>query len=191
VKGSAVFLLVIATFIYMEATISEVSSNPHDSISESIAPYFGGPLKSYETILLNQSPFTEDQFYSFDMINYVLKKIGFIDTYPDLVREYVFIPFPTNMYSFLDAFTLDFGILGALLFTYYLGFLLSVVFNYAHNGCCFAIIIFSFIMYDLIMVPCNNEFIRFSFFLNIILAGLIHLFITSNSGTVQILRNKK
>ncbi|MBK5275241.1 MAG: oligosaccharide repeat unit polymerase [Desulfuromonadales bacterium] len=177
-RGTLVLLLSVGFFIFMESTISFVAQVENESIIGLIAPYFGGPVKAYETILLNGQSFSDQGFYSFDMINYIFKKIGIISEYPDLVREYVYLPFPTNMYTFLDVYTLDFGIFGAFVGTFVTGFVIASVQKYALKGSYLAITVYALLMYYLVMTPFNNEFIRFNFIMYLVLAWLINIAIT-------------
>jgi len=173
-RGVFAILLSVVFFIFMESTISFVAQSEKDSISDLVAPYFGGPVKAYETILLNKHPFTDQGFYSLDMINYILKKLGILSEYPDLVKNYVYIPFPTNMYTFLDTYTLDFGVLGAIIGTFLTGFIIAYVQIRALKGSYLAITAYGLLMYYLVMSPFNNEFIRFNFIMYLALAWFIN-----------------
>jgi oligosaccharide repeat unit polymerase len=177
-RGALVLLLSVGFFIFMESTISFAAKVENNSFMELVAPYFGGPVKAYETILLKSQPFSDQGFYSFDMINYILKKLGIISEYPDLVKEYVYLPFPTNMYTFLDTYTLDFGILGAFAGTFLTGFAIAGVQKYALKGSYLAITVYALLMYYLVMTPCNNEFIRFNFVMYLVLAWLLNIAVT-------------
>jgi len=102
------FLFFIVIQIYL------ILLNPFTQLSpvESMGAYIGGPIKAYEVLLHGDFPHESNGFYSFEAINYILFKLSVIEGYPSLVRPFIFIPNPTNLFTYLDAFTLDFGILG-------------------------------------------------------------------------------
>ncbi|WP_418263905.1 O-antigen polymerase [Flavobacterium faecale] len=101
--------------------------------------------------------------YSLDFVNYILKKVGFIDTYPSYVREYTNNPIViTNIYTFLDAFTYDLGIVGALIGAFVMGLFSDYsyrIYNSRRN--IFALVFYGYICYFNCFVFANNEFIRF------------------------------
>ena len=120
--------------------------------------YFGGTMRAYESILRGEYP-PSDGWYSLDMVNYVLKKLGFIFAYPELVRDYG--TNPTNLYTFLDAYTLDFGIPGAVIGAFVTG--AFAAFTYRRMRCSrrvSALTIYVTVTFFCVMSIANNEFIR-------------------------------
>ncbi len=63
------------------------------------------------------------------MINLILPRT----VYAESVREFVYIPFPYNTFTFLDAFYLDFGWVGALLGPFALGALSQAAYRMARE----------------------------------------------------------
>ncbi len=114
-------------------------------------------------------------FYSLDFINYVLQRLGLIDSYPALIREWNYIT-DSNVYTFLDCFTLDFGIFGILIGSYLIGYIGRIVyFQFIKTLSLSSLVVYGLICYYLIMSFMNNEFIRFSFFLFIVKIFIIDL----------------
>jgi oligosaccharide repeat unit polymerase len=164
------FSVLVLLFGVSSFFISEVSQGAIDTNS-AINLYLYGGITAYQN-LLNGKYFTyevfDSNFYSFDFINYVLKTFRVIRSYPDLVREYD-QDLPTNVYTYLDCFTLDFGFIGAFFGSYILGLISKIIYlRYYRNQSIFDLILYSTICYFASFIFMNNEYIRFTFVLLII-----------------------
>lgn len=108
------------------------------------------------------------KYFSLDFLNYILKKMGLIDTYPSYVRDYSRIVM-TNTYTYLDAFTYDFGVIGAAIGSLIIGFLSDLSYNvFYKRKNVFALIFYGYICYYNAFIFANNEFIRFSVLLTVV-----------------------
>ena len=164
------FSVLVLLFAVSSYFIGEVSQGAVDTNS-AIELYVYGGITAYQN-LLNGKYFTYDvfdsSFYSFDFINYVLKTFRIIKSYPDLVREYD-QDLPTNVYTYLDCFTLDFGVIGAFVGSYILGYISKIIYlKYYRNKSIFDLILYSTICYFASFIFMNNEYIRFTFVLLIV-----------------------
>jgi len=110
-----------------------------------------------------------------------LKKINLINSYPSLIREYS--PYiESNVYTYLDAFILDFGIIGAIIGSALLGLLGRIIYFKMNTGkTLFTIIVYSMFSFYSAFIFMNNEFIRFSFILLIVKALIIEILIHKKS----------
>jgi len=154
----------------------------NETLYQIIKTYVWGGAKAYESILNGQYTgyrLHENNTYSLDFLNYTAHKLGFISSYPSLVREYANGPIYTNVYTYLDAFTLDFGIFGALLCAFLLGWLAAFLHRKAYQSQSITIVTYyAFVNYAIAISFMNHELIRINAFL---LAGevwLIHKLIT-------------
>jgi oligosaccharide repeat unit polymerase len=138
--------------------------------------YVYGGIASYQNLLHGKYYIAEvfgSNYYSFDFINYILKTIGVIGSYPDLVREYD-QEFPTNVYTYLDCFTLDFGFMGAFIGSFILGYIGKIVYlRYYKNQSVFDLIIYCSVCYFSSFIFMNNEFIRFGVLLLLVKVFII------------------
>ena len=173
---TATFVLVISVHGYTGSRLWAV-----------MALYGFGGSKAYEQLLAGrypQSPFDDSSFYSLDFLNYAAKKVGLITRYPLLVRSYASQP-ATNVYTYLDAFTLDFGVAGALLCPILLGTLAAKTHHLAyttrHPG---AIAIYAYVCYAIAMSFMNMELIRISIWLLLAEVWLVNRFISVNNSPV-------
>ncbi|TRX20869.1 oligosaccharide repeat unit polymerase [Flavobacterium franklandianum] len=173
------FTVLVLLFAVSSYFIGEVSQGAVDTNS-AINLYLYGGITAYQN-LLNGKYFTYDVFdssyYSFDFINYILKTFRIIKSYPDLVREYD-QDLPTNVYTYLDCFTLDFGFMGAFLGSYILGYISKIIYlRYYRNQSIFDLILYSTICYFASFIFMNNEYIRFTFVLFIVKIFIIKFLI--------------
>ena len=164
------FTVLVFLFAVSSYFIGEVSQGSIDTNS-AINLYLYGGIAAYQN-LLNGKYFTYDvfdsSFYSFDFINYILKTFRIVKSYPDLVREYD-LDISTNVYTYLDCFTLDFGVIGAFLGSYILGYISKIIYlRYYRNQSIFDLILYSTICYFASFIFMNNEYIRFGFVLLIV-----------------------
>lgn len=162
----------VVLFISMQMLLAGPDHGTEDAFDDSLSAYCGGAMKAYDLLVKGQYP-AQHGFYSMDMINYVLHRMGVIKTYPPLVREEVYIPFPANVYTFLDAFTLDFGPVGAILGALGIGGLVAVFYRAAGPGQYLGTTAYCLTTYYLVMAVWNNEFIRLNFPMYILLAWMI------------------
>ncbi|UFK97121.1 O-antigen polymerase [Kaistella faecalis] len=151
-----------------------------NDVTEEINLYLFGGLYVFQDITdgkyLDSNSY-DIGYYTFDAFNYILKKIGLIDTYPSYVREWS-DRLTTNTYSFLDAFALDFGIIGALLGSMIIGLFSDYCYRLVKQNYnnLFNIIFYGYICYFNVFVFANNEFIRFPVLLTVVILLIINFF---------------
>lgn len=164
--------LLIVVFVLLQSSL--ILADPMGewlTVSESVYSYIGGPAKAYDLLLRGFYPDPAGEFYSLDAVTFVLEKLQLIENRPSLVRSYVYVPYATNVYTFLDAFTLDLGVTGALLGSLFLGALVSFVFGSVWRAPnLLNLVAYTYFVYACAMTPMNNEFIRFSVPFTILLA---------------------
>jgi oligosaccharide repeat unit polymerase len=164
--------IAVGGFLSMQTLLSGSESVTDEAFSDSVVGYVGGPMKAYDMLLEGEYP-VQRGFYSMDMVNFPLHRLGLIGSYPSLVRDEVSVPFGVNVYTFLDAFTLDFGVLGAILGAFGIGVLVAVSYSSAIRQSYVGLTAYGLGSSYLVMAGLNNEFIRFDFAFYILLAWLI------------------
>src|SRR5690606_23594146 len=104
-------------------------------------------------------------------------KLELIDTYPDYVREWS-KSLVSNTYTFLDAFTLDLGIPGAIAGSFSIGLFSDYSYQRIrkNNYNLFNIIFYGYVCYYNLFVFANNEFIRFPVLLTVVMLLFLNFF---------------
>jgi len=147
-----------------------------------LEPYFGGSMHAYETIVDGAFP-RSPGLYSADMVYYVLDKLDLVssESFPSIVRPYA--DNSGNVYTFLDSFTLDGGIIGALIGAFCIGLLGGVLFNkVSTNPSIVFVTAYSSFCYYISMSILNNEFIRINVVITVILAAIVALIVRHRSS---------
>lgn len=91
--------------------------------------YAIGPLAAFQVLLKDPRPFESRASLTFGAVSRVLHGIApkrF--AYPEYIQPFVDIPLPMNVYTYLDAFYVDFGWTGLLVLPALTGFVCSVVY---------------------------------------------------------------
>jgi oligosaccharide repeat unit polymerase len=168
--------VVLIFFSVTQSALLTLDRSGQTSLAESFISYFGLSPKAYEFILQGHYPEIANGLYSLEPVNFLLYKLQVLDNYPGLIRPFLYLPYPTNLYTYLDAFTLDFGLWGALLGSFFLGALTAWFYRrVTSKPSPFNLIIYSYLVYCCILAPANNEFIRFAVPAYGLLAGLVQI----------------
>ena len=163
-------ILLLFLFVLTSYFLNENSNNSESSSSMVFIYLFGG-ISAYQNLLNGKYFFGgsfDSEYYSFDFVNYILKTFRVIDTYPNLVREYD-LSIMTNVYTYLDCFTLDFGIIGAFVGSFVIGNISKIIYlKYIRSGSLLYLIMYSTFCYFAAFIFMNNEYIRFGVLLFIV-----------------------
>ena len=161
--GMAAAALLLVFAIGMQTVLQDRAQR--GDTSESVQIYAFGSAKAYETILSGRYDARQDTYYSFEAPGYVLWKFGLVSSYPEPIRRYTFIgPYATNTYTFLDAYTLDFGVAGMLLGVGLLGLMCALVEYWVFSRPSFpAIVAYSYVITAMVMSVWNHELGRIGF----------------------------
>lgn len=183
-KVSAILSFTFLLFVGMQAYIAnnEISQS-ESTLAERVVTYALSPLPSFQ-VLLNggyEEANPNEAFFTLQAMYYFAGKLGFLDAteYPIGYREYVFAPYPTNVYTFLDAFTLDFGPIGAVIGSFLIGIFIAVIYRRLSVIIGFsALLIYSVSVYGCGVAMLTNMFIQHVFFIQIATILIIHMLLT-------------
>jgi len=131
--SGALLCAAVVLFAGMQAVLANMAVNKSVDLSDQLGTYaFSSALAFGELVNGN---YDEDNphhaLYVGAGIYYMLGKLSLLNAeeYPIGFRTYVFVPYPTNVYTFLDAFALDFGIIGIILGPFAMGIGMAWVYN--------------------------------------------------------------
>jgi oligosaccharide repeat unit polymerase len=161
----------LAVFVAVQFAINQKSMG-RETLAQSLCAYFGMSPLAYQDILLGLYP-REPGIYSLDWLYFTLNKLGASLSYPGLTRPQVWFPIITNVYTYLDVFTLDGGKTGAILGAWFLGVVCSWVYRQGREllSVC-TLSVYAYLCYSCLMTPINNEFIRANVFITIVVSWL-------------------
>lgn len=154
--------------------------NADELFVNTVFVYVFGGIRAYQEVLEgiyidHQAKYYDAPAYSLDFLHYFLKRLGFIQEYPQLIREYMRgADIPTNVYTYLDCFTLDLGVAGALLGSMLLGIITTYVAVQAQFKRTITMAtMYCFCCFGMAIIFMNNEFIRNTVFLMLIPLALV------------------
>jgi oligosaccharide repeat unit polymerase len=91
--------------------------------------YGAAPLAAFPQLVENRASFPENGNLTFGVVSRILHQIWPSEfLYPTYVQPFSFIPVPTNVYTYLDAFFLDYGWLGIAAMPLFWGFVTTVIY---------------------------------------------------------------
>jgi oligosaccharide repeat unit polymerase len=131
--SSVLLLAAVFMFISMQVVLSHVDFNNKTVLNDQLATYSVGSVLSFQELL--HGNYHQDNphnaLYVAEGFYYVLGKLSLLNAseYPIGFRAFVFVPHPSNVYTFLDAFALDFGIPGILLGPFLMGLGMAWIYN--------------------------------------------------------------
>jgi hypothetical protein len=166
----------VATFVAAQVAINQqtLTSTP---LFRSLSAYFGTSPLAYEDILKGNFP-RAPGFYSFDWLEFLLDKTGMHVATPGQDRPQIWFPIVTNVYTYLDVFTLDGGVTGALLGAAMVGALCSCVYRLdSRRTSLWTLSTYAYLCYGCLMTPINNEFIRINTLITLALSWCATWFI--------------
>jgi oligosaccharide repeat unit polymerase len=129
----ALMCVAMALFAGMQAVLAHVDVNNNIHLSDQLGTYaFSSALGFQE--LVNGNYDEDNPHHALHVgrgIYYVLGKLSLLNAeeYPILSSPYVFVPYPTNVYTFLDVFVLDFGTSGIIMGPFVMGIGMAWVYN--------------------------------------------------------------
>ncbi|MCX6206522.1 MAG: O-antigen ligase [Bacteroidetes bacterium] len=172
------------------SSIIEGSFNEANGFLYNFKVYLFGGVGAFQNLVKGYhlvDPFAANYFSTFDFVYYIEKKIGVINSYPSYIRDYIdFGGHTTNVYTFLDSYFIDWGIIGVVLGSAVLFAITSIVFllSTASKKIVFFQIYLLFFS-NIMMCFMNNEFIRISFFIMLFQIILLWLLFLKKQQTIS------
>jgi oligosaccharide repeat unit polymerase len=158
------FFLFLFLFILVGIVLSKggsltytLSENISSSITHILA-YLNGPLLAFDRFLNSDFSHTYGK-NTFRFFFALLYKLNIIGQEPvDIVKEYVFVPYPTNVYTFFYTYVMDFGRIGTILLIFLFGMLNSWLFYKSKSSGNHVKLLAAFSYYPLLMVFFQDQY---------------------------------
>ena len=95
---------------------------------------------------------------TFRTILAVLHEIGFNVDVPSLVKEYQYVPMPTNVYTVYQPYFADFSFFGPIFIQFFFGLVYGLVYKKANRGNSFYIFLYGIFLYPLLMQGFQDQY---------------------------------
>ena len=172
-------IIVLITFITIGYVLGK-GATPDSTISEnittmrdSIISYMISPMPALDKYMSIDRPYGMGENIFRTPIA-ILAALGFEVKAVPLVQDFVFVPFPTNVYTMYQPYYADFKEVGIVVIPFILGLMHGFFYKMADKGNCFFIFIFSLSLYPLLMQHfqdqyCNlmSTWIQYAFWLSL------------------------
>jgi len=117
-------------------------------------------------------------FYTFRVVYVWINKLGFNIPISNILSEYTLTPLPTNVYSYLKPYFMDFGYTGVFILPLFLGFIQQYFYFKARRGSFSYLFLSSILLYPLLMQVFEENYFRqlsnivYSFILAVLVAKI-------------------
>jgi oligosaccharide repeat unit polymerase len=95
--------------------------------------------------------------------------------------NFVFVPYPINVYTMYEDYILDFGIFGALLAIAAIGMVQTLLYRKARTGSELGIYFFSITLFAVFMAPFSDEYSAFGSYIDALLFATLYILMRSLS----------
>jgi oligosaccharide repeat unit polymerase len=124
-----------------------------------VLSYIQGPLAAFDGVVQNPVDYTVVHSHTFE---FPLKAAALLHitqyTPPPKLDRFVFVPFPTNVYTVFKFYYLELGIAGMLALFILIGFLHSLLYLKARYGGRLSTCLFAFSVYSVVMVIFDDAY---------------------------------
>lgn len=147
-KKIGLLVLFFAVTFFALTILRTSESNEEKNIFEFLGIYSYSPIIAFGELTQNSENFGENTFRFFYALTY---KTGLHGIEPiATIKEYVYIPLPTNVYTIMEPFYLDFGVFGVFYGAMFYGLFYSLIYFKAIQKQGVYIIFYSFIALNLV-----------------------------------------
>ena len=163
-KGLFYFVLITPSiFVLVGLFLGKVGSLEQSflvnflTMKDSLRTYLLASLPAFDLYMQSDiSP--EYGSNTFRTILAVLHEIGFNVDVPSLVKEYRYVPMPTNVYTVYQPYFADFSFFGPVFIQFFIGLVYGVVFKKANRGNPFYIFLYGIFLYPLLMQGFQDQY---------------------------------
>ncbi|HDR2161091.1 TPA: oligosaccharide repeat unit polymerase [Enterobacter cancerogenus] len=135
-------------------------------------------------LAFSQLPDTTSETFGFYSFRNFYLWFGFL--YPfkiaNIVQEWVFIPFPTNIYTYLRPYFMDFGYL-SIVFPAFFGFMSGRIYTWKYKNVRLYFVVYPIVLYAILMQLIDDQY--FTWLSNWILLIFVGYFMTSGRKNVK------
>jgi oligosaccharide repeat unit polymerase len=155
-KISVVPALLFVSFfigaIFLNKNLSDFAGNFGAIFSSYVIAYFVGPIAALDYVLTHPAEYASVPHHTFEFFLKILSLLpGVSFKSPPRLDEFLFVPFPANVYTIYKPFVADFGFLGMLLAVGIIGFAQAAIYRRALAGGKIAMFLSAILMYSTLM----------------------------------------
>jgi oligosaccharide repeat unit polymerase len=156
--GQAILGSLMLISLIVLITIGRASDFSGESIIPMLLTYSVASLPALSLASIDPVPFFG--YNTFRVVWLWIGRLGFNIPVAPVISEWISTPLPTNTYSYLKPYYMDFGMIGVFVIPLLLGFIYNLLYFRAkrlHITSCYLL---GFLMYALLMQPIEEQYFR-------------------------------
>lgn len=176
------FLALWVILIFTNKDTSGFGSSVAGIIELFLVSYIVGPMAALDYMLRHRADYTGLPEHTFKFFLSIAASLHLISyTPPPQYDVFVYVPFPTNVYTVYKFYITDFGVYGALATILIIGFLHTLIYRKARTGSKMWMYFFSLTLFAAMMVIFDDQYSAFGSYINILLVGGLYFFARSEA----------
>jgi oligosaccharide repeat unit polymerase len=143
--------------------------------SNAVLSYIAGPLAAFDCVVQNPANFAMSMSHTFQLPLRLAAMLHLATyTQPPAFDSYVFVPFPTNVYTVFKFYFLELGSVGTIALMLLIGLLHSLLYLKARLGGRLSTYLFAYSMFPVLMVIFDDHYYITGLNLRAIAFGLLY-----------------
>jgi oligosaccharide repeat unit polymerase len=176
----ALFLTLYIGLIFTNKNTEGITGGVTGIATYFVLSYIVGPLAGFDLVVQHPARFAMTSSHTFQFPLYLGATLHLVDyKRPPLVDSFVFVPFPTNVYTIYKFYFLELGILGILVLLLLFGFVHSLLYLKAKQGGRLSLYLFGAFICSVLMVIFDDSYYNVGQYLRVLLLGLFYFGIGS------------
>jgi oligosaccharide repeat unit polymerase len=141
--------------------------------------YIVGPTAAFDHFLWHPQDYASAPHHTFKFFLGVGSALHLVEYQPAPVESFVFVPFPTNVFTVYRYYVGDFGVYGALVAIMLIGFFQTLLYRKARTGSELGIYFFSITLFALFMSIFSDEYAAFGSYIDELSFAAIYIVLRS------------
>jgi oligosaccharide repeat unit polymerase len=169
------FLMLYTGLIFTNKSTAGLAAGATGIATYFIVIYLVGPLAGFDRVVQHPADFMLTMSHTFQFPLHMAALLHLTDyVAPPKIDSFVFVPFPTNVYTVFKFYFLELGVSGTMLLMLFVGFVHSLLYLKARQGGRFSTYLFAFSIYPVLMVIFDDHYYTISGYLRAIAFGVLY-----------------
>jgi oligosaccharide repeat unit polymerase len=174
------FAALFIGLIFINNNTEEMTGGVVGIATFSVLSYIVGPLAAFDKVVQHPADFIMTSSHTFESPLKLAAALHLTDyTPPPLFDSWVFVPFPTNVYTVFKFYFLELGTAGTVVLLLFFGLLHSLLYLKARQGGRFSTYLFAYSIFSVLVVIFDDHYFTLEVDVYAIAFGLFYFLIGS------------
>jgi oligosaccharide repeat unit polymerase len=174
IAAIAAFLALASALVFLVKNMAQVGNDAGQALQFYILGYVVSGLGPLDYVLTHPAEYMHIPNHTFKFLLQAGQVLGLGTTPPPAMDEYLWIPFPTNVYTMFKPYITDFGFEGMLVAMFLLAFLQTTLYRRALRGNNISLLLTALLLYATILSPFDDLYIEVKNFGVPVLLGIFY-----------------